>query len=189
MSNPATLLRRVVTLGLLAILAGGCSGVMAPASFPVASAKQMNMERAINDFLFIVKNNLKVLLMIIMPGVVSFGLYSVLVLVWNAYLIGFDTVSLFNTAPHECLYLLSYLPVEFLSLCCAASAASSLGMALFKCLFLETKTSGLWPSIRLLLFSFLLMVSAAVIETVAKVVRNNGLFPPMTCHLGVTLDE
>lgn len=133
-------------------------------------------EMVISDLRTILFNNFFALALLL-SGALSFGVISVVVLVWNSLFLGFNLPALIRTSPSSIVYFAFYGPLEFLAIAGTATVAELIGAWLFQILICE-KEPPLHPfnrdMMQLAVLSTVLMLAAGFIETAAKVVRNYG---------------
>lgn len=114
---------------------------------------------------------------LMLAGACSLGTFTLALLSWNGYVLGFGLSSLARGAP-ECLPLLArYVPLEFLALTLVAAASEHLALMGLRALVgkarVELKGIG-----RLVMLSLALLAAGALVEAeVMRAVQGMRVFP------------
>jgi uncharacterized membrane protein SpoIIM required for sporulation len=172
--SPARLL--AVNIGLVCVfLAVGMALPANGSRLDLSPGAPVGAGPLVGDFLAILKNNFKLVLMIFC-GAFTFGIYPAVVLCANALVLGSDLVVILGTNPSELRYLLPFLPQEFVAFSLAASVSEYFGLRLFRYLFFGEAFGRFCASLWFMFLTVVLIALAAVLETLCKYARNNGVF-------------
>ena len=117
-----------------------------------------------NNFIEIWRNNLR-LVLLLMLGFISLGIYSLALLCWNGFHLGTQILSIINlTAPVKSLLYL-YISIEFISFCLAVTIAEKTCWDIFQYFSIGESIREIKQTIFLIVLSFLLITTAAMLET------------------------
>ncbi len=112
--------------------------------------------------LHILSGNLRVVATLL-AGACTLGLFTLLDLLWNAFVLGFGLSTLARGTPAVMPLVIRYVPLEFSAFVLAASAAEHLSFMVLRCL-----AAGETPRFRSVIVAFAvaigMLVAAAIIE-------------------------
>ena len=173
--KPGILIAVNSTLTLGGIFLGFSLGWNSPGLIEIHQPHWAGLSTALTDFRTILVNNLGVIGFALL-GAITFGALPLATVFWNGLFIGFNLPAIFERGSDEFVYIASYLPVELLGICIAASVGESIGWWFFRSLKNDDEPGyEYWESaVKLLLASAVLILVAAGLETIAKILRNYG---------------
>jgi uncharacterized membrane protein SpoIIM required for sporulation len=159
--DPAVLLPLNVMAAVLTSLLGGIVASHQAGMPPIRTAAHPADFSA--AFVQIVSSNLLVAGQMLI-GILSVGVFSVCVLLWNAFRIGFDLIYVARSSPQTMLGLNSFLFIEYGYQCAFASVAESGGLSLLWYLMRARPPAHLRRCIAFGRVSLALLIMAAAIE-------------------------
>ena len=131
---------------------------------------EVRLDRAANDpagdmrrhTLHILGGNLRVVATLL-AGACTLGLFTLLELVWNAFVLGFGLSALARGTPVAIPLVIRYVPLEFSAFVLAAGAAEHLSFMVLRCLA-AGETPRFTSSAVALAMALGMLVAAAIIE-------------------------
>lgn len=96
-------------------------------------------------------------------GACTLGLFTLLELLWNAFVLGFGLSALDRGTPEAMRLVIHYVPLEFSAFVLAASAAQHLSFTVLRCLA-AGETPRFTPAMLGLVAALGLLVAAAILE-------------------------
>ena len=132
-------------------------------SFSLVNVPQ-HTDEAIQLFRTIAARNLSALVVLMVFGVVSGGVFSVMAVAWNGYSLGSVLGSLFGTCPAIAFAMLLYVPLEFAAMVAGSTASGKAGLVWVEWSQGADATSGWQSAGRCCRLSVALLLVAAVVE-------------------------
>jgi hypothetical protein len=157
-------------LATMAFAAGFLISMSGEAVFPVVGPES---SPGFADLILILRKNLTVLAIMFSGAVISAGALGAIVLLSNAFVMGFDVVALWRVSGEGLCLMMTYLPGEFIGMCLGVSAGTSLGVRVLRAvLFSDEPCPFPRRALGRLVWAFGLIVCSAVIEVmVMRLVR------------------
>lgn len=118
----------------------------------------------------ILQTNLWVL-WLMMCSILSFGAFSLLIVLWNGFRCGLILSVVLRAEPETVLFMLPYLPLELGALCLAAASTQRLGVSVFKFLIQGRPLENVAASFHTYFLAVAFTVQAAFLEGLMKAAR------------------
>jgi uncharacterized membrane protein SpoIIM required for sporulation len=157
-----------LNFGLLgaAILIGWFAAAVSHAQMDLRATPEIMSDGILRDFTSIAAWNLGVARTIVM-GTCTFGIFSLLELLWNGLHHGFDLYVVSHSCPAVVPFFLSYAPIEISALALVASASQSFSLRAAQCLLFREPLRAR-SSFVLFVVGIAMLLCAALIEAHAK---------------------
>jgi uncharacterized membrane protein SpoIIM required for sporulation len=149
-----------------AVWAGWETATLQQANVTLSGPVQPAPAAFFDDLWVVAGANLRVFVLLLL-GAGSLGVFTMLVVLWNSYTLGFGMSVLFRSAPDTAYLMLRYVPLEFLAFALAAAACQALALTVWRCL-VRHEPLHLLPLTVVFLAAVAILIIAAVAEVQVK---------------------